>query len=242
MKNSLESEASHLTIALCALLHPTFLIDATSETKEPIRFEYSAQVKDLIQSEISVFGGKLINELGLQLQYSFEDIDAALNFAVNLQGKLDQINEHELSGSIYLLSIGIDGTKAINFSSEGEHKALEIASFIAESASPGEINLSEAVYQLLGDESKVFCRFSKQLTNNASNAGLNVYEAFWNPREVEINGGRIEAIGALDLDTQPARSFGIGLIIFILVIIIIVFIMTVGYRSAFQLVTQFFSR
>lgn len=193
---------------------------------------YVSAVFALLESEPIRHGGAQIAVNQSHREYSFPDAISAINCAVGIQRHIDGLNEKELSGEIYLLSIGLSGAS--------ENSGL--AKFLSDTAGPGEINLSESVYKQLMGKTEIFCRFTKQLSNVGDYHGLNVYEAFPNPSEVEVNQLRLEGLGAIDPHAQPARSFGIKLIISILIALSVILVLMAGYRPVLKLITQFFSR
>ena len=200
------------------------------QAADSLSVNYVSTINAMVDKQVELYAGKGLTENERQKQYSFADAVLALNCAVALQRQLDQINEDQISNEIYLFSIGL--------SVISENSVL--AKFLADTASPGEINLSEAAYKILAGKTEVFCRFTKQLSGNDGFTGLNVYEAFWSPSEVEVNQMRIEGGSAIDPHAQPARSFGIKLIISILVALCIIFALMAGYRPVLKLINQLF--
>ncbi len=168
-------------------------------------------------------GSKLAGDES-QSQYLFNDTLLALNCAVQLQHRIDLLNETQIFGEINLLSIDL------GIYSDGS----AWAKFLSDTASPGEINLSESFHEQVAGKAKTFSRFTKQLSDGGRYQGLNVYEASWSPSEVEVNQRRLEGVGAIDPHAQPARSFGIKLIILILIALSAIFALMAGYRPVLQ--------
>ena len=209
----------------------------------PVPEHYLSGVKSIIQKSAGDHGGVEITSSEHLYQFSFLDSIGAVGSAVQAQIELDHLNKNYLGEVIFLLSIGIDLESHEIRPSPGI-KAGDggISAFLAKSASPGEITLSEGVYSAIREKGDVFCRFTKQLAHNGTHNGLNVYEAFWKPAEIEVNQARVDQIGSLDPDAQPIRSFGIKLILLIMIMLLIIFSLIAGYKPVMHLLAQIFSR
>ena len=207
-------------------------INLESNSAEIVDANYFSSFQIIINQQVDLYGGTRLIDSGANKQYEFSESIQALNCAVNIQSSLDLLNEHYVKGSIYLLAMGIDLV-----SKEGA-----LAKFLSDSASPGEIYLSESVYWQVEGKTNIFCRFSQQLSFNKEGYGANIYEAFWVPSEVEIGQSRLEVAAGIDPHAQPARSFGLKLIISIMIALAIILVLMAGYRPVLRLISQTFSR
>ncbi len=113
----------------------------------------------------------------------------------------------------------------------GYDNQIRMATLLSESSSPGEIYLSESVYDGLVDNKAVHCRFSKQLRHEGSEEILNIYELSWDPRELEINHKRHNAKAH---DELMARTFGVRFLAILLALFSIVYILCLGFDGVRQ--------
>lgn len=227
---------------LCVRLCPTQVEDIDADKNPSVPAEYQSDVKSIIQKSVVDHGGIEISSSEYLYQFKFLNSMGALHCAAQIQNALDRLNKNHLKEIIFLASIGIDlVSPATHASPEINVVDGEIAAFLAKSGSPGEISLSEGVYSAVKEAGNYFCRFTKQLAHNGTHNGLNVYEAFWNPAEIEVNQARVDLVGPLDPDAQPIRSFGIKLILLIIIILVLIFSLIAGYKPAMHLLAQLFA-
>lgn len=235
LKSSANSGDVSSPAVLCSHLRLTPMVEGVAADQQTyVADSYLLDIKALICKEVDAYAGRLISSSDAFDRFQFPDSIKAVRCAVQMQKALDLFNKVHPGNAVFLLSVGVGV--------ESDQELGDVASFLAESASPGEINLSEGLYLALGGNGGVFCRFTKQLAFNGSNNGLNVYEAFWNPTEIEVSQARIDLAGGLDPDAQPIRSFGIKLILLIIIMLALIFSLIAGYKPIIHLLSQIFAR
>jgi hypothetical protein len=224
-------------------LCPTQVANVGADKSSPVPVQYFSDVKSIMQKSVGNHDGRAMPSSEYLYRFEFLDSMDAVRCAVQIHSTLDKLNKHYLGEVILLSSIGVDlgmGKSSSDLTVNPEDGG--ISAFLAKSGSPGEISLSEGVYLAIKEKGDVFCRFTKQLAHNGARNRLNVYAAFWNPTEIEINQARIDQIGFLDPYAQPIRSFGIKLILLIVIILAVFFSLIAGYKPVMHLLAQIFSR
>ena len=215
---------------LCAFhMHVIPRADAES-LDEGVNHIARKKLTPLIEKICKDFRGIALEESPGKLIYAFEQASFAVQAAMAIQIEGDSLNAKNHLSPICLASIGI--VAAINpFTGlkEVEH-SIQLASFMAEAAGPGELYLSEGAYDSLKNLDSLLCRFTRQLLRTGEDRVLNAYEVFWNPTEVDL-GKLTRDPGAIDLDIQPIRSFGLKLIAGILLLFFGVLLLTLGYEA-----------
>jgi hypothetical protein len=165
-----------------------------------------------------------------KLIYEFEQVSFAVQAAVAIQIEADALNAKNQLSPICLASIGIVALINPFTGLKEEERSLQLASFMAEAAGPGELYLSEGAHDSLKNPESLLCRFTRQLLRTGEDRALNAYEVFWSPTEVDP--GRLQKDpNAIDLEIQPIRSFGLKLVAGILLLFFGVLLLTVGWES-----------
>jgi len=183
----------------------------------------------LIAKHSLAHGGKLIEVDKDHGIYSYGDIASAVEAGIAIQRELDGLNDQNDAAPIELASIGI--VSVTNpFTGLVEHeRSHELANFLANAASAGELYLSEGAYDLLPNPESLSCRFIRQLIRTGETWALNAYEVFWVPTEIEL--GKLDKDpDHIDEDIQPIRSFGLKLFLSILFLFFAVLVLTVGWE------------
>lgn len=165
-----------------------------------------------------------------KLIYAFEQVSFAVQAAMAIQIEGDSLNAKNHLSPICLASIGIVAVVNPFTGLKEEERSIQLASFMAEAAGPGELYLSEGAHDALKNPETLLCRFTRQLLRTGEDRVLNAYEVFWNPTEVDL-GKLTRDPGAIDLDIQPIRSFGLKLIAGILLLFLGVLLLTLGYEA-----------
>jgi hypothetical protein len=165
-----------------------------------------------------------------KLIYAFEQVSFAVQAAMAIQIEGDALNAKNYSSPICLASVGIVALTNPFTGLREEERSIQLASFMAEAAGPGELYLSEGAYEYLKNPDSLLCRFTRQLLRTGEDKVLNAYEVFWNPTEVDL--GKLKKDpNSIDLDIQPIRSFGLKLIAGIFLLFFGVLLLTLGYES-----------
>jgi hypothetical protein len=179
------------------------------------------------------FRGTTFEESREKIIYSFEQISFAAQAAMAIQIEADALNAKNHSDPICLASIGIVSLINPFTGLKEEERSIQLASFMAEAAGPGELYLSEGAHDSLKNPDALLCRFTRQLLRTGEDRALNAYEVFWNPTEVDP--GRLhQDPSAIDLELQPIRSFGLKLVAGILLLFFCVLLLTVGYEALWE--------
>lgn len=176
------------------------------------------------------FRGTAFEESSGKIIFAFEQVSFAVQATMAIQIEADALNAKNHDAPIGLASIGIVSLMNPFTGLREEERSVQLASFIAEAAGPGELYLSEGVYDTLQDPGLLLCRFTRQLLRTGEDRALNAYEVFWNPTEVDLGKLRKDP-NAIDLDIQPIRSFGLKLVGGILLLFFVVLLLTIGYEA-----------
>ncbi|MBU3639553.1 hypothetical protein [Polynucleobacter sp. AP-RePozz3-80-G7] len=176
------------------------------------------------------FRGTLFEESRGKIIYSFEQISFAAQAAMAIQIEADALNAKNHSDPICLASIGVVALINPFTGLREEERSIQLASFMAEAAGPGELYLSEGAHDSLKNPDLLLCRFTRQLLRTGEDRALNAYEVFWNPTEVDP--GRLHKDpNGIDLELQPIRSFGLKLAAGVLLMFFGVLLLTVGWEA-----------
>ena len=176
------------------------------------------------------FRGIAFEESRGKLIYAFEQVSFAAQAGMAIQIEADALNAKNHLSPICLASIGIVAVINPFTGLKEEERSIQLASFMAEAAGPGELYLSEGAHDSLKNPDSLLCRFTRQLIRTGEDRALNAYEIFWNPTEVDS--GKLDRDpNAIDLEIQPIRSFGLKLVAGVLLLFFGVLLLTVGYES-----------
>lgn len=176
------------------------------------------------------FRGSVVEESHDKLIHAFEQVSFATQAAMAIQIEADALNAKNDLAPICLASIGIVALINPFTGLKEEGRSIQLANFLADAAGAGELYLSEGAYDLLKNPESLLCRFTRQLLRTGEDRVLNAYEIFWNPTEVDPGKLNREP-NAIDLETQPIRSFGLKLVAAISVLFFGVLLLTVGYEA-----------
>ena len=176
------------------------------------------------------FRGVIFEESRGKIIYAFEQVSFAAQAGMAIQIEADALNAKNHLSPICLASIGIVALINPFTGLKEEERSIQLASFMAEAAGPGELYLSEGAHDSLKNPGSLLCRFTRQLLRTGEDRALNAYEIFWNPTEVDP--GKLDRDpNAIDLEIQPIRSFGLKLVAGILLLFFGVLLLTVGYEA-----------
>jgi hypothetical protein len=176
------------------------------------------------------FRGMAFEESRGKLIYTYEQVSFATQAAMAIQIEADALNAKNHLSPICLASIGIVALINPFTGLKEEERSIQLASFMAEAAGPGELYLSEGAHDSLKNPESLLCRFTRQLLRTGEDRALNAYEVFWNPTEVDL--GKLKKDpNSIDLEIQPIRSFGLKLVAGILLLFFGVLLLTVGYEA-----------
>jgi hypothetical protein len=176
------------------------------------------------------FRGVAFEESRGKIIYAFEQVSFAAQAGMAIQIEADALNAKNHLSPICLASIGIVAVINPFTGLKEEDRSIELASFMAAAAGPGELYLSEGAHDSLKNPDSLLCRFTRQLIRTGEDRALNAYEIFWNPKEVDP--GKLDKDpDAVDLEIQPIRSFGLKLVAGILLLFFGVLLLTVGYEA-----------
>ena len=176
------------------------------------------------------FRGVAIEESRGKIIYAFGQVSFAAQACMAIQIEADALSAKNHLSPICLASIGIVAVINPFTGLKEEERSIQLASFMAEAAGPGELYLSEGAHDSLKNPGSLLCRFTRQLLRTGEDRVLNAYEIFWNPTEVDP--GKLDKDpNSIDLEIQPIRSFGLKLVAGILLLFFGVLLLTVGYES-----------
>ena len=160
--------------------------------------------------------------------FYFPNLKIAFLAAIAAQKYVDAFNVLMHREAIYLLSVAI--VAQVNPFTHGieEIRSEKLASFLANTAGIGGIYLSEGAYLAQDHEVDSSCRFVKQLLPVEEDTFLNIYEAFWNPQEIEVSSFVNTAHSEIQSEERPIRSFGTRFFLFVIGLFVAVLVISVG--------------
>lgn len=179
-------------------LSPEGYPSATNE-ENPERLEF-------IQIQIFKILRKLSDEVDeIHKHAIFSSPDQALSAAIGIQAELEEINSGSQFPILYFACIGVDRFARLDGIAAVPSNYFDVAYLLSQSASPGEIYLSEYAFEGLSSKNHQ-CRFSKQLRLHEGESIVNVFEVVWNATEVEINQKRLNT---QQNSEEIVRAFGL---------------------------------
>ena len=206
---------------------PRMDVESSDETSNHAERE---KLTLLIAKICKDFRGTASEEFQSTLIYGFEQVSFAVQAAMAIQIEADALNAKNHLAPIGLASIGIVSLINPFTGLKEEERSIQLASFMAEAAGPGELYLSEGAHDSLKNPDSLLCRFTRQLLRTGEDRALNAYEVFWSPTEVDP--GRLHKdSNAIDLELQPIRSFGLKLAAGIFLLFFGVLLLTVGWEA-----------
>lgn len=168
--------------------------------------------------------GVFIKSIGDGTLSYFENAQDAIRTAVRIQQGMDELNMAQKFSIPVLMRIGLHSGMCIVEKNDIFGDAVSDASHFESSANLGDIFISEDTYNALSDKSEIYCRFIKKITLRGKKEPCNVYKAFWNPQEIEID--KIQGAG-FDVNVPTAKSTSkLKLILIVLIPMIMVLTLT----------------
>jgi class 3 adenylate cyclase len=142
---------------------------------------------DIVFPTIQHPNGVLVKTIGDGTLSYFEHAQDGLRAAVQIQKEIDEFNMTKKAKAPIMIRIGLHTGKCILEKNDIFGDVVNTASRFESSANPCEICFSEETYNALIDKAEVYCRFVKTTTLKGKKEPVNVYKAFWNPKEVELD-------------------------------------------------------
>ncbi|MBU3582274.1 hypothetical protein ICN19_09665 [Polynucleobacter sp. AP-Capit-er-40B-B4] len=197
---------------------------------EPSAHSARQKMIQLIAKICKDYHGVVLDGFDEKIVYTFNNVNFATHASVAIEIEADSLNAKNHSSPICLTSIGIVSLINPFTGLREDERSVQLASFMAEAAGPGELYLSEGAYESLANPEELLCRFTRQLMRTGEDRALNAYVVFWSPTEVDL-GKLHKDPEAVDLEIQPIRSFGLKLVSAVLLLFLGVLLLTVGYES-----------
>jgi adenylate cyclase len=145
------------------------------------------QHNDIVFPAIKSANGILVKTMGDGTMSYFTSAQEAVRSAAQIQKGIDDFNLKKTLPNPILIRVGIHTGKGIVEQNDIFGDVVNVASRFESSANPGEIYLSEDTYNALTDKSEIYCRFIKTTTLKGKKEPFNIYKAFWNPKEIELD-------------------------------------------------------
>lgn len=171
-----------LTVMFTDLKGSTSIAEAEGDLSARMLIKHH---NDIVFPIIKRHNGVLVKTIGDGTLSHFEHAQDGLRAAVQIQKGIDELNLTKQLKTPILMRIGLHTGKCIIEKDDIFGDVVNTASRFESSASPGEICCSEETYNALADKSEVYCRFLKTTSLKGKKEPVNVYKAFWNPKEVE---------------------------------------------------------
>ncbi|MBF0558922.1 MAG: adenylate/guanylate cyclase domain-containing protein [Nitrospirae bacterium] len=145
------------------------------------------QHNDIVFPAIKKQSGVLVKTMGDGTMSYFTNAQDAVRSAVMIKAGIDELNLKKTLPSPILIRIGIHTGKGIVEQNDIFGDVVNVASRFESNANPGEIYLSEDTYNSLTDKTEIYCRFIKTTTLKGKKEPFNIYKAFWDPKEIELD-------------------------------------------------------
>lgn len=172
-----------LTVMFTDLKGSTSIAEAEGDLSARMLIKHH---NDIVFPVIKHHSGVLVKTIGDGTLSYFEHAQDGLRAAVQIQKGIDEFNLTKQLKTPILIRIGLHTGKCILEKNDIFGDVVNTASRFESSASPGEICFSEETYTALTDKSEVYCRFLKTTNLKGKKEPVNVYKAFWNPKEIEL--------------------------------------------------------
>lgn len=173
-----------LTVMFTDLKGSTSIAEAEGDLSARMLIKHH---NDIVFPVIKHHNGVLVKTIGDGTLSYFEHAQDGLRAAVQIQKGIDEFNLTKQLKTPILMRIGLHTGKCILEKNDIFGDVVNTASRFESSASPGEICCSEETYTALTDKSEVYCRFLKTTSLKGKKEPVNVYKAFWNPKEIELD-------------------------------------------------------
>lgn len=168
----------------------TDLKDSTSITETEGDLAMRQMIKqhnDILFPIIKAHRGVLVKTIGDGTLSYFETAQDCLHAAVDIQKEIDSSNLQKKSKVPLLVRIGFHTGKCILEKNDVYGDVVNTAARVQSAAHPGDIYLSEAAFNALSDRSEVYCRFVEKATLKGKKETVDLYKAFWNEKEIEMD-------------------------------------------------------
>lgn len=168
----------------------TDLKDSTSMTENEGDLAMRQIIKqhnDILFPIIKANNGVLVKTIGDGTLSYFESAQDCLHATVQIQKEIDSSNLHKKTKVPILVRIGFHTGKCILEKNDVYGDVVNTAARVQSAAHPGDIYLSEAAFNALSDRSEVYCRFVEKATLKGKKETVDLYKAFWNEKEIEMD-------------------------------------------------------
>ena len=185
---------------------------------------------DIVFPILKCHNGVLVKTIGDGTLSYFESAQDGIRAAAQIQKEIDEFNLAKKLKIPILVRIGLHTGKCILEKNDVFGDVVNTASRFESSASPGEIYCSEETYHALADKSEVYCRFIKTTTLKGKKEPMNVYKAFWSPKEIEHDLTHKASVQTTE-KTGASPVVKILLVLIPLLILLFVFFKGMGTKS-----------
>lgn len=168
----------------------TDLKDSTSMTESEGDLAMRQIIKqhnDILFPIIKARNGVLVKTIGDGTLSYFESAQDCLRATVEIQKEIDSSNLQKKTKAPILVRIGFHTGKCILEKNDVYGDVVNTAARVQSAAHPGDIYLSEAAFNALADRSEVYCRFVEKATLKGKKETVDLYKAFWNENEIEMD-------------------------------------------------------
>ena len=168
----------------------TDLKDSTSMTENEGDLAMRQIIKqhnDILFPIIKARNGVLVKTIGDGTLSYFESAQDCLRATVEIQKEIDSSNLQKKTKEPLLVRIGFHTGKCILEKNDVYGDVVNTAARVQSAAHPGDIYLSEAAFNALSDRSEVYCRFVEKATLKGKKETVDLYKAFWNEKEIEMD-------------------------------------------------------
>jgi len=177
---------------------------------------------DIVLPIIKNSNGILVKTMGDGTMSYFAVAQDAVRAAAKIQTAIDQFNLDKTLPNPILIRVGLHTGKGIVEQNDIFGDVVNLASRFESIANPGEIYLSEETYKNLSDKSEIYCRFIKTTVLKGKGEPVNVYKAFWNPTEIELDIKGVKTVSEEETDKRMKPAVKTILIVIPAIIILII--------------------
>lgn len=168
----------------------TDIKDSTSITENEGDLAMRQMIKhhnDILFPLIKQWNGTLVKTIGDGTLSYFENAQDCLHAAVNIQKEIDASNLQKKTKVPILVRVGFHTGKCILEKNDVYGDVVNTAARVQSAAHPADIYLSDAAFNALSDKSEVYCRFVEKATLKGKKDTVDLYKAFWNEKEIEMD-------------------------------------------------------
>ena len=184
---------------------------------------------DILLPAIKENNGIFIKSIGDGSLSYFENALDAVRAATRIQKDMDALNMSKKFKFPVLMRIGMHSGKCVVEEKDIYGDVVNTASRFESAADGGGILMSEDTYNALSDKSEIYCRFVKQVILKGKQEPYNAYQAFWNPREIELD-KQGNAAQPLQVPDVPANTSGLKLVGWVIALIGLVLLLALGSK------------